>query len=263
MRFNWLFFLGLVLIACQRKDRFSSVEILGHAGSGLTNSTNPYHDNSLESIQYAMQFEEVEGVEIDIQISADSTAWLMHDMQLSIETNGTGCVTQSSDAYLASLRYKTLEKEKLVRLQDVPNLFSAKHLILDLRGRDGCDNLPVPLAVVLKALETVPNQFPGADLIAMIDDQTWLDSLKNRGFTVYLNAYNKANFYQYNWQAFDGVCINNSAISKEDVTELLGLNKKVVIFGVRAPKPIRQALKKQPSFILTDDIKATLIEKYR
>jgi glycerophosphoryl diester phosphodiesterase len=263
MRYKWICFLLLTLMACKRKDRFEHVLILGHAGAGLTNSTNPYHDNTLESILYAMQFDEVQGVEIDIQISSDTTAWLMHDMDLSIETNGNGCVTYSSDEYLSNLHYKTLEKEKLVRLKDVPNQFEGKFLVLDLRSNDGCDNLPIPLTVVLKALENVPNQFPNTELIAMIDDQTWLDSLKNRGFSVYLNAYSKTNFYQYNWQQFDGVCINNAAISKEDVSELLGFNKKVVIFDVRAPKPIRQALKKGPSFLLTDDIKATLIEKYK
>lgn len=263
MRFSVVFFVFLFLIACKRKDRFPAVELIGHAGSGLTNTTNPFHDNSMESIAYAMQFNEIQGVEIDIQISADTTAWLMHDMQLAVETTGEGCVSESSDVYLSSIRYKTLEKEALIRLKDVPNLFVNKHLILDLRGKEGCDNTDVPLNVVLKALEGVPTQFSGAEIIAMIDNASWLEELKNRGFSVYLNVYNLQNFYQYNWEAFDGVCFSNSKVSSEEVSELLGFNKKVIIFDVRAPKTIRKALKKGPSYLLTDDIKATIIEKYK
>jgi len=38
-------------------------------------------------------------------------------------------------------------------------------------------------------------------------------------------------------------------------------NKNVFLFDIRAPKTIRQAMKKQPDVVIVDDVKAALIEK--
>jgi hypothetical protein len=43
---------------------------------------------------------------------------------------------------------------------------------------------------------------------------------------------------------------------------LQAAGKKVIIFEVRSPKGIKSALKKHPNYLVTDDLRATIIEKY-
>jgi len=45
------------------------------------------------------------------------------------------------------------------------------------------------------------------------------------------------------------------------VTKIRQAGKKIYIFEVRSPKGIRSALKKIPDGILTDDIRAAILEK--
>ncbi len=61
--------------------------------------------------------------------------------------------------------------------------------------------------------------------------------------------------------AVSGLMAKNSKISKEEVGQLKAQGKKIIIFEVRSPKSIRKALKKRPDYLVTDDLRATIIEK--
>ena len=61
----------------------------------------------------------------------------------------------------------------------------------------------------------------------------------------------------------DGAVFRNSDIAVSDVVAVKTFGKKVIIYDVRSAKGIRSALDKSPDFLLTDDIKTTLIEKYK
>jgi glycerophosphoryl diester phosphodiesterase len=64
---------------------------VGHRGSGNSSATNPLPENTLPSIEAAMA-DGADGVEIDVQLSADGTLVLMHDFEVDHTTDGTGCV---------------------------------------------------------------------------------------------------------------------------------------------------------------------------
>ena len=74
----------LLLVSCNKKEKFENVQLIGHAGSGLYSSTAPYHADSYEAVEYAAELEGISGVEVDVQLSASNTAWLFHDEQLPI-----------------------------------------------------------------------------------------------------------------------------------------------------------------------------------
>ncbi|MNY72919.1 hypothetical protein D3C86_2115780 [compost metagenome] len=61
----------------------------------------------------------------------------------------------------------------------------------------------------------------------------------------------------------DGASFRNSAITISDVNAVKSLGKEVILYDVRSPKGIKSAFNKFPDYLLTDDIKATLIEKYK
>lgn len=69
----------------------ASVQTIGHRGSGDSSEENPLPENTLPSVLAAME-NGADGVEIDIQLSADGVLVLMHDAEVDGTTDGTGCV---------------------------------------------------------------------------------------------------------------------------------------------------------------------------
>ena len=102
----------MAISSCNKHGDYSNIRILGHGGNGLDNPNTLFHDNSLESIELALLTDGCDGIEIDVQLSMDNTLWLYHDPTLDTESDGEGCVATSSDAYLSSLNYQSINKEK-------------------------------------------------------------------------------------------------------------------------------------------------------
>jgi len=263
MRFNgYLLLLLIVLFSCRKKN-YDAVKIIGHAGSGLAVTNAPYHDNSLKSIQYALDMEGVDGVEVDIQCSADGTAWLFHDVLLNNQSNGSGCVNSQSDGYLETLQYTTTEQEPLSKLKELAFPFETKELFLDLRSSNECKNELIDVQVIVQAIQAALTNAPPAKIIVITNQQQWIHPFYQLGWTVFheveeVNTYLSGAYLSET----SGVCMRNANISQDEVKTVQELGKQVFLFNVRSPKGIRSALKKYPDYLLTDDLKATLIEKY-
>lgn len=253
----------LLLFACGKKSSFP-VDIIGHAGNGLSIQSSIYHSNSLESIELALGTAGVKGVEIDLQLSADNELWLLHDRNLETETTGNGCVSESTYAELSTIRFKTVNKEKLVRLKDLNfSAYSGKIFYLDIRHYNGCTEALIDQNTVITALQPIITEWNDVQFIVITNHKPWLDGFSDLGWTVYSDVESLDEIQtlkQYNYH-YDGIVIRNSVVTKEDIAAIKSENKKVILFDVRAPKPIRQALKKQPDGIIADDLKAALIEK--
>jgi hypothetical protein len=56
--------------------------------------------------------------------------------------------------------------------------------------------------------------------------------------------------------------VRNSKFDREEMAQIQATEKNVVIFEVRSPKGIRSALRKLPDYLITDDLRASIIEKY-
>lgn len=257
--------LFLVVLSCKKgKDLYPGTQIGGHACAGLHISSSNYHDNSLEAYKYARSFESIQMVEVDVQLSKDGTLWLFHDPELSIESNGNGFVPQSSDEYLSGLKYRSLEKEKLIRLEDLPADLKGITLLLDLKESDGTPAGLIDSTQMMQALGYVKNYFTNGTLSLVTNTGRFVSSIKGMGFGIYFNAVNAAHFESYeNKLLMDGAIFRNSDIVASDVISVKTSGKKAIIYDVRSAKGIRSALDKGPDFLLTDDIKTTLIEKYK
>jgi glycerophosphoryl diester phosphodiesterase len=261
MRFS-LFFAIVLLVSCQKKADYSGVRIIGHAASGLKSTTSLYHDNSAEAIAYAIGLEGIDGIEIDIQCSASQTAWLFHDQELSAETNGSGCINSVTDNYLSSLQYSTLEHESLLRLADIDFPFAERLLVLDVRSSNECLGQLLDQQFVIDAIE----QALPAGMLPMVVTNTpeWVHGFFLKGWKVYYQAETPSAYLGSNLLAeTSGVCIRNEYIGKTDVESIHAAGKEVIIFEVRSPVGIHEGFEKYPDYLMTDDLKATLIEKYR
>ena len=131
-----LIWIGLLLFlfACNKSESYPEVQIFGHAGMGMNIGYSIYHDNSEESIDLALSLPNIDGVEMDVRMSKDSTLWLFHENRLEATTNGIGCIADLHDYEIAQLHYKSIHKEKLVKLDSIlPKLKDGQTFILDLR----------------------------------------------------------------------------------------------------------------------------------
>ncbi|AEA45257.1 glycerophosphodiester phosphodiesterase [Fluviicola taffensis] len=258
-------FLLLFSTACRKSEnRFPDTKIGGHACAGLSVSNNNYHDNSLEAYKYARSFEGVEVIEVDVQLSKNGTLWLFHDRELSDQSSGTGAVAQVEDSYLSTLKYRSLEKEKLIRLEDLPADLKGLTLQLDLKESDGTTSGFIDSTTLLQALIQAQSYFSNGNLEIISNSGRFVPTMKSLGFTVYLDAINAAYFFNHPMNTYaDGASFRNSEITDSDVNSIKFAGKKVIIYDVRSATGIVSAFEKKPTVLLTDDIKATLIEKYK
>ena len=79
---------------------------------------------------------------------------------------------------------------------------------------------------------------------------------------VFVECYdlNEANSY-LNDNRVEGIVMRTKLLNKEQVQSLKKL-KEVVLFEVRAAKPTRLALDKNPTYLMTDDMEIAINEKY-
>lgn len=253
----------LFLFSCKKhKDLYPDTMIGGHACAGLHISSSNYHDNSLEAYKYARSFEKVVMVEVDAQLSLDGTLWLFHDPELDEESTGSGIISQKEDAYLSGLNYKSLEKEQLIRLSDLPADLKGVRLIIDLKESDGVEL--IDSTKLMDALKGVKQYFYNGELGLVTNTRRFVSTIKDIGFRIYYNALDASQFNSFPTVSLsNGAIFRNSDITVSDVNSVRSLGKEVIIYDVRSAKGIKSALEKAPDYLLTDDIKATFIEKYK
>ncbi len=261
-----LFSLLIVISSCNKHGDYSSIRILGHGGNGLDNVNILFHDNSFESIELAVLTDGCNGVELDVQLSMDNTLWLYHDPTLDSETSGEGCVATSSDAYLSTLNYQSINQEKLIRLADVPtNYLANMNVVIDARSLNQCTNTPIELGSFVDALIAFRSSCPSStQIIVGTNDTQWIQTFSVAGFETMaeISSIDQFNGLILSSPNLDYIVARNAEISEEDVSLIQDANRKVVIYEVRSPISTRSAFLKGPDFILTDNIRTAVIEKY-
>ena len=262
MRYNLIFLIFLMLLfSCQKKDTYSKIEIYGHAGMGLEMSNSIYHNNSLESIELALSITGSDGVEIDVQQDLDGTLWLFHDETLDKSTNSTGCISNKTTLELENVRYKSLHKEKLLKLSAIDfNQYPTKKIFLDLRFYQNCtqsyaDGIKFKNALFDLQLQEKEN------LYLIIPSANYLTFYENEFNVLYANDNFDDCVSLLNQDTLvDGIVIRNQRINHNQVQSIISMNKNVYLFEMRSPKGIKSALKKHPTGLISDDLRATIIQ---
>ena len=151
----------------------------------------------------------------------------------------------------------------LPRLSEVAGLFGSRQLILDLKSANLCTNALVDLPAMILAIKAaLPDMAPG-NLIVITNKPQWVSTLALEGWQVFLEQPTlQAYTGNYALAETTGACLRSAEIDREGVKQLHDMGKEVIIFDVRSPKGIRKALKKYPDYLMTDNLKAALIEKY-
>jgi hypothetical protein len=253
----------LTCFACV-KEKYANVKLIAHAGSGLGNPKSAFHDNSEEGVYNSLAYDACDGVELDIQMDAEGKLWCYHDGLLDSKTNYSGCIPALVSSMGESIKYSFPSNEKLFRLDRMN--FSKWHqeaLFLDMRSYAECLKLPVNVSKVVASFNAI-NFFNQAsiDAIAIVSDSSWINAFDTLNCKVFVECYSftEANSY-LNDIRVEGVVLRTKLVSKEQVSALKK-SKEVVLYEVRAAKPTRLALAKNPNYLLTDDLEIAINEKY-
>ncbi len=116
--------------------------LCGHRGTGKTVSGNPFPENTLISIQRAIE-EGAEMVEFDVLLSADGVPVLMHDDTVDRTTNGSGCVSAMTLAQLRDLWVGEGSDHRDVRIDTLAEVLAAVSIPLNVEVK--VSGAPCPL----------------------------------------------------------------------------------------------------------------------
>lgn len=262
MRFVKLFMLVFLLFACQKSEEVKEILVFGHAGMGLSMSQSIYHDNSKEAVSLALNLPTSNGVEVDVRMSKDGTLWLYHDELLEAETNGTGCVADLHDDQLKELAYNTYKKERLVKLSDVvPLLQEHQVLFLDIKHMNSCQNKFIDFDLLLEALNEQVLSY-SSQIILICSNEYWLNALTDDYHVVYsTDDLSEGKKVLLNHPLINGLVVRNASVSKSDVDWIKEKNRSIYLYDIRSVKGIRQAFRKNPTGILSDDLRNALVER--
>jgi hypothetical protein len=178
---------------------------------------------------------------------------LFHDERLDDETNLTGTVEEMTTDELMNGHYSTLKKEPLLRLDEATNAELSGYTFLDLK---------IPN---IAKVQEFRNALLGLDLdtakfALIVSSWSYLEEF-NHDFQVFLSIHEVAELTSGmldNEPGFRGICIRSAQISREEIIYVKSIHKEVICYEVRSPKGIKAVLRKNPSYLLTDDLKLTL-----
>ncbi len=254
----WVF-LGL-MISCNKQESYPEVKIFGHAGMGMDISYSIYHDNSKEAIDLALSLPTIDGVEMDVRMSKDSTLWLFHENRLDATTNGIGCIADLHDHQIAQLHYKSIHKEQLVVLDSIlPKLKDGHTFILDLKHWNDCAQAYSDMQRFKDALLAIPDELKD-QLIIDSSYPYWLAALAQEFRVVFSTVSFEDGMEQLlKIPSLYGIMMRSKDISAEQIAQVKGLGKTVYLFEMRSSKMQRSTMKKAPTAILADDPRGALV----
>ena len=226
-----------------------------------------YHDNSLESIELALLTDGCDGVELDVRLSADGTLWLYHDNELDDGTTGSGCVETSTDEYLSTLHYTTVDQEALIRLEDVPKSYlENKKVYIDSRSVITCTNQSVDVNTFLDRMNMFRNECsPSTEIVIETRNDSWEPVFAAAGYTTIKFVTDFEQQYAdliTNLPTVDIIVATNETINRGNIEQIHADGREVIIFGMRSAKATREAYRKNPDGILADNLRTAIIEKY-
>jgi len=257
MKFRAIY-LFIFFMSCKKHDSFSGIEVVGHAGAGLHLERIPFPGNTKQSLDFAANLG-ARHVEVDLQLSSDNHWILFHDDFLNGRTNLSQCIRSYTMNELVSAKYIGFHNCYLQSLLET-DFSQFDHVFLDLRHYDACSDFAIldTSGMHQDILSTV-NRFPNQQFVVLSRRPQVLDFFRGYGLEVchevqnYLDIQNSVQLY-----SFDFFALRNSAIDKDEVSSAQYNGWRVLLYDVKSHSGNRNAMKKNPNFVMTDAIVSAL-----
>ena len=257
--------------------------VIGHAGSGFFTPISPFNfrpPSSWQGIKHALDIG-TDGVEIDLQLSQDSVVMLYHDPQLDYRSNGKGCVSQHPAAYLTQLRYHggfpydLFQNERPITFDTLLARLNRRpvfpHLHLDLHEDDDCaragqQQARMPALVRQIAASLARYHVPPARILFTTQQKATLQAARSCIPAVRLGLEIVADTPEgfatgirlAQAEKVEAVVLDADRITPEQSAQAHAAGLRVVIFGGRSPKNLRQILLSNPDEMEVDNSRRLL-----
>lgn len=252
----------LILFSCKEKESFTDVRIISHAVTGLYNPQSFHVDNTKAGMDYVLKFEELDGIEIDVQFSLDGNLWMFHDEFLQDRTNEEGRVCEKTDAVLNNVKYNDINSTPISKLSSIDWSLNNgdKNVYLDLKSLNFCNQEVFTPNNFISVLNEI-NQNDGITVFPIINDTAFAHEVHNAGFQVFADAFSFLEAKEKLASFYSGVFIRNADVTNSEVSNLQNNNKKVILFDMFSESGVRGGFAKYPSALLVEDFKSAIIER--
>ncbi len=263
MKFRIWMVVLVLLISCNKETDETPILVIGHGGMGLEFSGSIYHDNSKEAFDLALDIHGVDGIEMDVRLSADGDLWAFHDDDLKKETNKEGCIENMTFDQLNGTKYKGTGSEVLKRLVDMDLNSNGKRIFLDIKHYNACNGTIHDVNDFVSALLDLPAYYQNASLVRIVtSNKDWIPVLISAGFSVVYSS-DIAGSIDAVFQDYPetiGMAIKNQSVTKNQVAKYMEQGKAVYIYEVRSPKKLKEAGNKLPTGVMSDDVQGAVLE---
>ncbi|MBI3134758.1 MAG: hypothetical protein HYZ14_08810 [Bacteroidetes bacterium] len=248
--------------ACKKEETYADSLVYGHAGTTIYPERWVYPANTAESVIYALDVLDAEGVEVDVQMTKDSVLVLYHDAYLDENTHLTGCIPNYNLSQLSNLDLYHSRYE-IATLDEVLQICTERHkkLFLDLKPYHYCDSVDIDFAVFNRALNKSMAAFSAAersdivvnsrtaDLLMALTDSSIVRSFETENIGLGIEIFESG--------AARELCISLTAMNAGVVQTLQGAGINYSVFGVKTREEIERALTFAPLRIITDNVAYT------
>ena len=245
------------------------IRVIGHGGAGFQSFVNPYPTNSWLSIKNAIEHQNADGVEVDVQISKDGVLVLYHDDKLESLTNCIGCVSDKSYATLTECEYNRnfnnniFLSEKILSMDALLKRYAAfdphPYIYLDIKTKFVCGpEAPFELdsfaAIILDGIK----KYSAWDWVVVESGSFELLKLlraANSQVTLMFDTDElQGNIALMRQEKMNGFVIRNNNVTKEEIAEAHRNGLEVHLFGVKTRSGTKEAVQKYPDGIQTDNL---------
>ncbi len=270
------FLVGCASVDTSEIENLNQGEILniGHAGLGfesVLNPFNPYPPNSFISLTKALK-NGADGLEVDVQLSADGEWILFHDLTLEKVTNLSGCIryTNSDDIlgqpYVLGGFFDMFQSEAIISLDSLVGymvqLDPVPHLQLDVRSYSPCDSIAyADLEEIGNSLIDYFNRstFPEEKLLIISTNTNLLRQLKESGMGGKF-SYEETEDFQRGIDrvlelGIESLTIKRKLLTNEFVDQAHAKGIEVVTFGAKSRSGNAELVRFNPDVIQTNNVK--------
>jgi|SRR5688572_13335764 len=243
--------------------------IIGHAGSGfnyLFMPFNPYPPNSFQSLKNGLS-NGAEGVEVDVQLTADHQLVLYHDNTLDEKTSLSGFVIDAnsmdvlSTPYKCGFPYDLFHDEKIITfnqwIEYAIQLTEIPFLQIDLKTGSGLSEAVKDTLLHLIAEELKNVNYPLDKVIAISGEHAVVTKiLKN--YPHIKCAFQPGEFSKgLEWVVANGckfIIIDQKYLAPGDVQSAHDKGIGVIALGGRAKSTFLKLIKMEPDYIQSNNV---------
>ena len=273
-KFIWSLLLLLSIIACNNKDDYEIIIndpkpytlIIGHKATGSGTNNLGLVENTFEAVQYG--YNHLDGIEIDLQMSKDTTLWLTHHTYMTDCNGNSNKLFSIADTTLKQISDCT--NGTLITLNQLFNYLSkqkTKKLVsLDMKVINNLEcTIPNKNEVVATILDKLYNQYkPNATIAIESFDIDFLEMVEQKTpdiETFYLVWYrtkeNEVRFAKKH--GIDGIsCRYLPEITQSTMAKAKELGIKIQMWTLRTKDDIQKATELHPYALQVDSISSYL-----